>query len=75
MPLRSRNASHNQTIFSLTMDEYFCDDCNSMRQINVVDESFDHEFGTQWIFDYCCVECGNILHTSLGKRTREREPE
>lgn len=49
-----------------SMDDYeklFCPDCNEETHTLCENNSFDHEFGTEHIYDFYCLICGNLLKT------------
>ena len=56
-------------------DFWHCGTCEKDVAILVEDNSFDHEFGTRWSYDFKCVHCGRLLHVHEGRLVREREPE
>lgn len=49
---------------------FFCPDCDDYMDVTEEDNSFDHEFGVERIYDYYCVGCKSLLHTL---RTRPRK--
>ena len=51
----------------------FCPDCNEDVPERVEDNSFDHEFGTQWCVDYYCYQCDRLLHTAHSRPRKEVE--
>lgn len=56
-------------------NEWWCDTCKKDVAILVEDNSFDHEFGTRFTYDFKCVHCERLLHVHEGRLVREREPE
>jgi hypothetical protein len=55
--------------------QFYCPDCGDTVPVEVEDNSFDHEFGTEWIFDYHCHKCKRLLHTRRERPTRVVEPD
>lgn len=51
----------------------FCPDCNDFMDVTEEDNSFDHEFGVDRIYDYYCVGCKSLLHTHHGRMKPEVE--
>lgn len=58
------------------MKQFFCPDCKDLVDTEVEDNSFDHEFGVEWIFDYTCRQCGALLKTERTRPTKRNcEPD
>lgn len=53
----------------------FCPDCGDDEAVYVENHSFDHEFGTEWLFDYHCAKCSRLLRTERNRPRREKEPD
>lgn len=49
------------------MPTLFCPDCNADMSVEIDDQSFDHEFGVERLFDWYCSGCNRLLHTSRSK--------
>lgn len=64
MPLCGLHTSYNQIGASMI---FYCKECHDMKQTVIDDQSFGHEFGTEHIYDYNCVDCGKTLHVGRTK--------
>lgn len=54
----------------------YCPDCKDLVETEMENNSFDHEFGTEWLFDYKCGQCGSLLKTEHSRFKRSScEPE
>lgn len=75
MPLRGSDSSDDEADLGMSKQEWWCETCQKDVAVAVHDESFDHEFGTRWLYDFKCVHCERLLHVHEGRLVREREPE
>ena len=67
--------TQREVVKGMELDQLFCPDCGKDVQTVCHNESFDHELGTEWLFDFKCIECEYLLHTHRGKLPRVVEPE
>jgi hypothetical protein len=65
--IRGLHTSHNPADSRMKL---YCPDCLLEVTPEIIDNSFDHEFGTEVFIDSHCPECLQILHTSNVKPKR-----
>ena len=74
MFVRGLHSSHHEALSS--MKQLYCPDCKDWVDTFCEDNSFDHEFGVEWLFDYKCDQCSALLKTEKKRPDRrDCEPE